>query len=205
MSPVSLLAFAGALIIAAGAPGPSVAALVSRVLTRGAGEVLPFVLAMWFGECIWISLAVFGLSAIAHSFEHLFHAIKYAGVAYLLFLAWKMWSAPTDREGQGTAVPPSAPSRMFLAGLAVTLGNPKIMVFYLALLPTIIDLGNVTLLGWSALMATAVGVLFLVDMAWIALAARARRFLMSRRAVSIVNRSSSAIMAGAAVAMAARG
>ena len=50
---------------------------------------------------------------------------------------------------------PSAesPAKLFLAGMAVTLGNPKIMMFYLALLPTIIDLGSVTLLGWAELTA----------------------------------------------------
>lgn len=205
MSLFSLLGFAGALVVAAGAPGPSVAALVSRVLTRGVRDVLPFVLAMWFGECIWISLAVFGLSAIAQTFESLFLAMKYAGIGYLLFLAWKMWYAPADGEGEGALVPPSSPLRMFLAGVAVTLGNPKIMVFYMALLPALIDLHQVSLAGWAALTVTAVCVLFMVDMTWIALASRARRFLRSRRAVSIVNRSSAAVMAGAAIAIATRG
>ena len=205
MGLISLLGFAGALVIAAGAPGPSVAALVSRVLARGVRDVLPFVLAMWIGECVWISLAVFGLSAIAHAFEALFMIIRCAGVAYLLFLAWKMWFAPAVDEGEGEAMPPSSPIRMFLAGIGVTLGNPKIMVFYMALLPALVDLRHMGAAGWAELMATAVCVLFVVDMSWIALAARARRFLNSRRARRIVNRSSAAIMAGAAVALAARG
>ncbi len=205
MGLISLLGFAGALVIAAGAPGPSVAALVSRVLARGVRDVLPFVLAMWIGECVWISLAVFGLSAIAHAFEALFMIIRCAGVAYLLFLAWKMWFAPAVDEGEGEAMPPSSPIRMFLAGIGVTLGNPKIMVFYMALLPALVDLRHMGATGWAELMATAVCVLFVVDMSWIALAARARRFLNSRRARRIVNRSSAAIMAGAAVALAARG
>jgi len=205
MSVLSLLAFAGALLIAAGAPGPSIAALVSRVLSRGARDVLPFVFAMWFGECIWISMAVFGLSAIANTFETLFLAIKYAGVAYLLFLAWKMWFASTDGgNGDEPVVPRSSPLRMFMAGLAVTLGNPKIMVFYVALLPALVDLHHVSFFGWAALMATGVGVLMVVDTLWIALASRARRLLRSRRAVRIVNRSSAAAMAGAAIAMATR-
>lgn len=205
MSVFSLLAFAGALLIAASAPGPSIAALVSRVLTRGARDVLPFVLAMWFGECIWISMAVFGLSAIANTFETLFLVIKYLGIAYLLFLAWKMWFASADAGGEEeAALPQTSPLRMFFAGLAVTLGNPKIMVFYMALLPTLVDLHDVTLFGWAALMTTGVGVLIVVDTLWITLASRARRLLRSRRAVRIVNRSSAAAMAGAAIAMATR-
>lgn len=204
MDMVSLAVFAGALVVAAGSPGPSIAALVARVLTRGFRDVLPFMAAMWFGECIWLSLAVFGLSAIAQSFATLFMAIKYAGVAYLFFLAWRMWTAPAVARGDAVSVPSTSPMRMFLAGLAVTLGNPKIMVFYMALLPTIIDLHRVTVFGWGELMLTAVAVLIMVDLCWTGLAVKARKLLTSRRAVRMVNRGSAAVMAGAAVAMATR-
>ena len=56
----SLLIFAGALLVAAGSPGPSIAALVARVLSGGLRDVLPFLLAMWIGEAVWLTLAVFG-------------------------------------------------------------------------------------------------------------------------------------------------
>ena len=71
-----------------------------------------------------------------------FVAIKFIGVAYLLFLAWKMWFAPTQ-VSKDELPSGQSPWRLFGAGLAVTLGNPKIMVFYLALLPTIVDLDRV--------------------------------------------------------------
>jgi threonine/homoserine/homoserine lactone efflux protein len=61
----NLLAFALALIVAAGTPGPSVAALVARVLTGGFRSVFPFLLAMWIGEVIWLTVAVTGLAALA--------------------------------------------------------------------------------------------------------------------------------------------
>jgi len=54
----SLLIFAGALLVAAGSPGPSIAALVARVLTNGYRDVLPFLAAMWIGEALWLLLAV---------------------------------------------------------------------------------------------------------------------------------------------------
>ncbi len=94
MDPSLLLVFAGALLVAAGSPGPSIAALVSRVLTRGFRDVLPFLAAMWLGEVLWLTLAVAGLAAIAETFHLLFVGIKWAGIAYLLYLAWKMWTAP---------------------------------------------------------------------------------------------------------------
>jgi threonine/homoserine/homoserine lactone efflux protein len=88
--------------------------------------------------------------------------------------------------------------------MAVTLGNPKIMMFYLALLPTIIDLNSVTVFGWAELTITMVLVLIAVDVAWAAAASQARRLLRSARAMKIANRISAGTMAGAAAAIAAR-
>ncbi|RVJ28265.1 LysE family translocator [Sinorhizobium medicae] len=203
MSIGSLLVFAGALLIAAGSPGPSIAALVARVLAKGARDVLPFLAAMWIGEAVWLSFAVAGLAAIAGTFHWVFVAIKWAGVAYLLFLAWKMWAAEPQMPGENIPETRSS-SKMFFAGLTVTLGNPKIMMFYVALLPSIIDLGSVGLFGWAELVATMFAVLVVIDLAWVLMAAKARQFLKSRRAVRIVNRASAGTMAGAAVAIAVR-
>ena len=104
----SLLIFAAALVVAAGSPGPSIAALVARVIAKGWRDVLPFLAAMWIGEAIWLSLAVFGLAFVAQTFHLAFVIVKWVGVAYLVFLAWKMWTAPVAVQrrraaGQGFA------------------------------------------------------------------------------------------------------
>lgn len=199
----TLIIFAGALLVAAGSPGPSIAALVARVISKGFRDVFPFLAAMWIGEAIWLSMAVFGLSFIAQSFHLAFLVLKWVGVAYLCWLAWKMWTAPVAiREGEMPRA--ESPWRLFMAGMAVTLGNPKIMMFYMALLPTIIDLGAVTLVGWAELTATMALVLVAIDLAWVVAAVQARRLLRSERAMRAANRVSAATMAGAAAAIAAR-
>ena len=203
MSATSLLIFAGALLVAAGTPGPSIAALVARVVAKGFRDVFPFLAAMWIGEAIWLSMAVFGLAFVAQTFHLAFVVVKWVGVAYLVWLAWKMWTAPVAVK-EGDMPRAESPAKLFLAGMAVTLGNPKIMMFYLALLPTIIDLGSVTLLGWAELTLTMALVLVAIDLSWVLAAAQARRFLKSRRAMKIANRISAATMAGAAAAIAAR-
>ncbi|MCA0277987.1 MAG: LysE family translocator [Proteobacteria bacterium] len=203
MEPTSLLIFAGALLVAAGSPGPSIAALVARVISKGFRDVLPFLAAMWIGEAIWLSLAVFGLAVVAQSFHYAFVAVKWAGVAYLVYLAWKMWTAPVETEGSEMPREDS-PWRLFAAGMAVTLGNPKIMMFYLALLPTIIDLASVTVVGWLELTVTMAAVLIAIDFGWVFAAAQARKLLRSKRAMRIANRVSAGTMAGAAAAIAAR-
>ena len=203
MTLTALLVFAGALFIAAGTPGPSVAALVARVISKGARDVLPFLFGMWAGDAIWLTCAIAGLSAIAETFYHAFVVIKWLGILYLLYLAWKMWFAKPDVEEEEL---PQARSRgrMFLTGLAIALGNPKIMMFYIALLPSIIDIRAVSFGGWAELVVTLIVVLAVVDFSWMFLAAKARGFLKSPRAVRIANRASAATMAGAAMAIATR-
>ena len=197
----NLLVFALALTVAAGSPGPSVAALVARVLTNGFRDVLPFLAAMWLGEALWLGCAVAGLAVVARTLGMVFIALKFIGVAYLLFLAWKMWFAPTHvRDGE---LPKGqSPWRMFGAGLTITLGNPKIMVFYLALLPTLVDLNRVGAAAWIELTAINLVVRAAVDIGWALLAVRARRLLTSRKAVKIANRTSATMMAGAAAVIA---
>ncbi|WP_088343082.1 MULTISPECIES: LysE family translocator [Rhodomicrobium] len=199
----SLLIFAGALFVSAGSPGPSVAALVARVLARGHRDVLPFLAAMWIGEAIWLSLAVWGMSTVAQSFHLIFLAIKWLGVAYLAYLAWRMWNAPSHLD-EGSVPERRSAAKMFAAGLAITLGNPKVMLFYMALVPSIIDLTRLTMLGWAELTATLILVLMAVDIIWVAMAARARRYLRSPSAIRLANRCGAGMMAGAAAAIAAR-
>ncbi|MDP9807181.1 threonine/homoserine/homoserine lactone efflux protein [Rhizobium tibeticum] len=203
MTLTSLFVFACALFVAAGSPGPSVAALVARVISKGARDVLPFLAAMWLGEAIWLTCAVAGLAAIAETFHYAFVAIKGLGVCYLLYLAWKMWFSSPDREAE--SLPDTQSSlKLFFAGMTVTLGNPKIMMFYMALLPSIIDIRAVTMVGWAELVGTMLLVLIVIDISWALLAAKARGFLKSRRAIRVANRASAGTMAGAAVAIAMR-
>ena len=199
----SLLIFGAALAVAAGSPGPSIAALVARVISRGAGSVLPFLSAMWIGEAVWLSAAVFGLAYIAQTFATAFMILKWIGVGYLLYLAWRMWRAPTGDGGKALPYGHGGWS-LFGAGMAVTLGNPKIMAFYLALLPTLIDVASVTLASWAELVGVMLVVLIAVDLTWVAAAGAARRFLKSPRAVRIANRISATAMGGAALGIATR-
>lgn len=202
MDITTLVLFATALTVAAGSPGPSTAALTARVLTGGLRSVLPFLAALWIGEGVWLTCAVLGLSALATEAQGLFLVIKWLGIAYLLWLAWQMWRAdpeaeaelPTGRSGWG----------LFGAGLAVTFGNPKVMVFYMALLPSLVDLATVSVLDWAGLIAVMLAVLMAVYLAWALAADRARQLLRSARARRVANRVSATAMGGAAAAIATR-
>ena len=92
----------------------------------------------------------------------------------------------------------------FLAGLTVTLGNPKTMIFYLALTPTLVDLRTITIADYGILAVCTIVVLLVVLVPYLALAAKARWFLQTPRALKALNCTAAAFMAGAAAAVAAR-
>jgi threonine/homoserine/homoserine lactone efflux protein len=204
MDPAGLAVFAAALFVAAASPGPGIAAIVARVLGRGTRGATAFTAGVAIGDVVWLTVAILGLATIAQTFHGLFLAIKYLGAGYLLYLAYRLWTAPVDRAALEAEASGEKTLRLFMAGLSVTLGNPKVVVFYLALLPTILDLAAVNALGYAALVGTTLSVLAVVFGGYILLAARARRLFTSERALRRVNRVTGATMAGAAAAIAAR-
>lgn len=201
---LGLLVFAAALALAAASPGPSVIALVARTLAHGRDGAMPLVAGIILGDMVWLASAALGLAALAATLGSLFVLVRLAAAAYLIFLAWKMWTAPAHAIAAKAPVPGGSTASLFLTGLGMTLGNPKAMAFYLALLPTIIDLNHLTLLAFSELCAVIVLVLALVFGTYVGLAQRARGLVGDSRAIRLTNRACGTAMAGAAVMVATK-
>jgi len=203
MDLLTLSAFAITYAIVCAVPGPGVAAIVARGLGGGFRGAVPMVLGILVGDLVYLSFAAFGLAAIATYFSAIFVVIRYLSAAYLLYIAWKFWSA---RPGSEQVGPKSEQRwwRTLLAGLSLTLGNPKTIVFYLALLPTVVPLDKMTALGFLELAALVVVELLAIGLAYAALAARARDFFRSPVAIRRLNRFTGGILALAAGAVIVR-
>jgi len=204
MEIAGLLVFASALLVAAASPGPGIAALVARVIGRGAEGASAFAAGLILGDLVWLAVGVLGLAFIAQTFHEIFLVIKYGGAAYLLYIAYRMWTAPVQPREISADRRSEPRVRLFLAGLAVTLGNPKVVAFYVALLPSLIDVARVGLLGYVELAGICVVILTVVFGTYAIAAARARSLFQSARSLRILNRTSGGLMAGAAVAVAAK-
>ena len=144
-----------------------------------------------------------GLSVLMQSFHGVFVAIKYAGCAYLLYLAYKAWTAPAEAPKPSAAARDEG-LRLFLGGIALTLGNPKVMVFFLSILPLVIDLNAMTTLAFVEVAALIAPIITGTLMAYAYAADRARRLVASPRAMRWINRTTGGVMAGAAAAIATR-
>src|SRR5215475_6328252 len=91
MTLTGLLLFSAAYATAVFSPGPGVAALVARVLARGLRGAPAFIAGFLIGDLVWFTVAATGLALLAQTFAMVFLAVKYAGAAYLLYLAWRLW------------------------------------------------------------------------------------------------------------------
>lgn len=204
MTLAGFIAYSGALAVAAAIPGPGLTALIARALGSGFRSSLFMALGLVLGDLTYLTAAVLGLAFIAHTFGAVFLVIKWLGVAYLGWLAWTFWTAGITPETIEARKAKGGAFTSLLAGLTVTLGNPKTMIFYLALTPTLVDLHAITATDYGLLAICTIAVLLVVLVPYLALAAKARWLLRTPRALKALNRTAAAFMAGAAAAIATR-
>ena len=205
MPPHAFAVFALALLIAVATPGPGIIAVVSCALGRGVREAIAMICGLIVGDLVYFSLAVLGLAALAHSMGKMFLVVKLAGAAYLIWLGIKLWR--TKPELAATSPVTSAPRGFkgsMLAGLTVTLGNPKVIAFYAGLLPTFIELDKLTAGDAAVMGMILVAVVGGIPFAYALAADRARRFLDSRRRVKLMHQTAGTMMIGAGIVIAAR-
>ncbi len=202
MSLAALALFAAVYAAAVATPGPGIAALVARVLAHGLKGVAPFILGFVVGDMIWLTLAGTGLSALAHAFANVFIVVKWVGAAYVLYLAYRMATVPVAAAEAAPAA--SRGFRAFLGALSLTLGNPKVMIFFLSIMPLVVDVKALTLAGLLEIAGLSAVVISAVMTGYGLAADRARALFRSRRAMRVVHRTSAGVMAGVAVAVVAR-
>ena len=204
MTLAGLLAFCAVYALAVATPGPGIAAIIARSLAHGFRGAPAFVAGFLIGDLVWFGIAATGLAALARTAATVFIAIKWAGVAYLLYLAWKLWTAPAERVAVAAEDERQHGWRAFVASLMLTLANPKAILFFLALLPTVIDLASMNVVRFLEISLAIAIVLPAVLFSYVFLAARARDMFTTPKAVRRLNRSSGVAMAGAAVVIATR-
>jgi threonine/homoserine/homoserine lactone efflux protein len=166
---------------------------------------------------IWFFGAALGLATLAQTAHTAFAVVKYAGAAYLLYLAYRLWTAPARsldsidapdapnaRDAPDALTALQRPWASFLGSLSLTLGNPKPMIFFVALLPTVVKLENLPPLGYVEIAAAIAVILPAILGTYVLAAARARTWFRNPRSTQLINRGSGTLMAAAAVAVAAR-
>lgn len=147
----SLTSFAAVALIALGmvlTPGPNMLYLISRSVTQGRGAGMVSLAGVATGFLVYLAATAAGIAVVFAVVPAVYTAVKLAGAAYLLWMAWKALRPGNDVFAPGeTRFDP--PRRLFSMGLLTSLLNPKIAVMYVSLLPQFVDpaLGNVAAQG----------------------------------------------------------
>ncbi|GLQ78193.1 lysine exporter protein LysE/YggA [Mesorhizobium huakuii] len=202
MDLATILAFAAAFFVFAASPGPDNMTIVARTISSGAASGIAYGAGTVLGILIFLMLAAFGLSIIAAKMAIVMTVLRYCGAAYLIWMGIRLWTAvPVVPELQPVSGRRGL-LKIFATGVALNLGNPKMPLFYVALLPNVVG-ASLTSAHLGILVAVIVAVEIVVIGGHVLLAGRARSLLRTPRIVRRVNRAAGGVMIGAGVAVVA--
>ena len=179
----TLLVFAALSLGLAATPGPNMLYLVSRALAQGTGAGMVSLVGCQFGSLVIMLCAAAGLTAALFAVPYAWDVLRIGGAAYLMFLAWQCVRPGGQPIFAPRPLPREPAARLFSVGFATAALNPKVAIFYVAVLPPFIDpaLGSVFVQG-AILGAVQIGVAIVFDGLLIYGAAGVARFLGTRPA-----------------------
>ena len=195
---VFLLAFAAS----AAAPGPEIAGLLARALGNGIRSAFGLAGGIITGKLALLSAAVVGLSGLVRAIGPFFVVLQYLGAAYLVWLGVKKWRR-AGRLLETDATAPNSLVKEVGLGMAMTLSNPIALVFYVALLPGVIDVEGVTVRSYLILCAILVAVMVAVVLGYGLMAELARKLLSATDSKARIDRISGVmfVLAGLLIAL----
>ena len=175
------------------APGIGVVYTLSSTLGGGFRAGFWASVGCTIATVIHLIVAMVGLAAVLHASAILFQTIKFAGVAYLM---WMAWAVLKDRGGLSVRpAEPERPHRLVYRGILLNILNPKLPLFFMAFIPQFVPAGSDTRillelgLGFAAMT-------FVVFMGYVVLASAGRqRLLASERIMNWVRRTFAASFA----------
>ena len=185
-----------AIIIFAVTPGPGVFALLSRAMTQGAKACYSLAIGMAVSDVIYLILACFGLAVVAEHWGGFFTVIRILGGLYLIYLGWKMWRERVliAQQNKSSREQLKGFTQGFIQGFLISASNPKVILFYIAFLPTFMDLSvlssqDIVVVSLLCFIGLMIGLMFIAYVA-----AWARGYFRSERAMRGLNRVAGSIM-----------
>lgn len=181
VSLATLIAFAFVSLGMVCSPGPNMIYLISRSITQGRMAGFISLLGVMLGFVVYIIATMFGLTALFIAVPFMYEAVKWAGAAYLLYLAWNAIKpgAKSILEPRTLSIEP--PRKLFLMGFMTNLLNPKIAILYVSLLPQFENPARGSLLAQSAVLGfTQITVSFIVNLLIVLAASRVAAWFGTR-------------------------
>ena len=182
------------LFIFAITPGPGTLALLSISTSRGLASAIFFSIGMTLGDLLYLTIVIFSLNALADLITPVTNIVQYFGACYLFYLGYSQWRAGKFSMDKEVSVQPHL--RELLTGFILAGTNPKVMIFYLSVLPSLINLNQVSFSNGLKIIIT-VAIALLVGLLFIgALGKKLRELIRSETMALRVNRIFGVIMIG---------
>jgi threonine/homoserine/homoserine lactone efflux protein len=186
-TPTDLLLYAGAILILFLTPGPVWVALTARALSGGFASAWPLAVGVVLGDILWPMLAILGVAWIVSVFDGFMTVMRYVAAGMFLFMGVMLIRNAGATIGTDSRL--TRPGRLagFMAGVAVIVGNPKAVLFYMGVLPGFFDLTRITALDIVAILAISCTIPLLGNLLMALSVDRARQLLTSPTALRRVN------------------
>jgi threonine/homoserine/homoserine lactone efflux protein len=195
----SLLGFTLLAAVVAVTPGLDTVLVLRQALRSGRRSAFAAAAGICLGALVWGIAAAAGVAALFFASQVAYAALRWAGVAFLLYLAWSYLRAALKGEAAHTDLASGSvdsPREAFVKGMLTDLLNPKMAVFYLTVLPLFLPAGYAPVLAGAVL----AGVHALVAFGWftvlIVSAHAVRGFLTSRRGARVIDGAAGVAMLG---------
>ena len=200
------LAFVVASAVLVLIPGPAVILTISYALRGGRSTGWGSVPGVVAGAFVAMSLSLLGAGAVVATSATLFSLLKLAGAAYLIWLAYQLWTSPVTEIEAGVEPNGASTRSIFFRALLVNVLNPKGPVFYMAFVPQFVSADSPVFPQFAILVATFLVVAAINGVMWVLFASTLRPILAKPRALKAVNRTGATCMfvAGVATASASR-
>ncbi|MBE3637911.1 LysE family translocator [Mangrovicoccus algicola] len=187
-SATDLALYAGALFVLFMTPGPVWVALLARALSGGFASAWPLALGVVIGDILWPLLAILGVSWIVSAYGAFMSMLRWGAAAIFWIMGIGLIRHAGRRIGRDSRL--TRPGRWagFAAGVAVILGNPKAILFYMGVLPGFFDLAAVTPRDIAAITALSAAVPLVGNLILAGFVHRMRPVLASGHALARMNR-----------------
>jgi threonine/homoserine/homoserine lactone efflux protein len=201
ISAFDLLLYAGGMFALWAVPGPVWVALTARTLTGGFASAWPLAVGVAIGDAVWPLSAIFGLTWIQSVYGDFLLVLHWVAAVIFVVMGALLLRKPGEVSSDSRL---TRPGRLagFLTGVAVVIGNPKAILFYMGMLPGFFDLGRVN--GWdiAAILLVSASIPMAGNLALALSIDRARALLSSPAAVRRVNVVSGCLLIGVGIVIA---
>ncbi len=177
-------------------PGPGMAAIIARAIENGFLSAFLVSMGAITIELVYFTLAYFSFSFIEEFLPALVIILKIIGSAYIFYLAYGAFKKSKEILLINDAIPKVSYIKDYLTGVTVTLANPLVILFYTALIPTVLDLSSINIEGLTIALLIIFAVHFVILTAQSLLASQVRAMLQDKMTIQKFNMISAILLCG---------